>query len=194
MPKSILIIQGHPDPSEARFCQVIAETYAQEAQSAGHHTTILRLADFDPVAVRTYDDFYTDDAPAVYAPAVELLCACDHLVIIFPLWLGAMPGYTRLFFEQLLRPGVALEKNAEGFPKTLLDNKSARVIVTMGMPGFVYRWYYGAHGVRGFVKNALKFCGIKPVRTCYFGMMDSNKKTRFTGYLDQVRRWALKAT
>jgi putative NADPH-quinone reductase len=67
----------------------------------------------------------------------------DHLVIIYPLWLGSMPGMLKSFFEQLLRPGFAFAPAAgRGMPRKLLKGRSARIIVTMGMPALFYRWYF----------------------------------------------------
>jgi putative NADPH-quinone reductase len=42
-----------------------------------------------------------------------------------------------------MRPGVAFaypEPGKGGFAKTLLKGRSARVVVTMGMPAFFYRF------------------------------------------------------
>lgn len=57
-------------------------------------------------------------------------------------------------------------------PKKGLAGKSARVVVTMGMPAFWYRWFFLAHGVRGFGRNVLAFCGVKPVRESLIGMVE----------------------
>jgi putative NADPH-quinone reductase len=49
----------------------------------------------------------------------------DHLVIIYPLWLGSMPGMLKSFFEQLLRPGFAFAPAAgRGMPRKLLKGRS----------------------------------------------------------------------
>ena len=42
----------------------------------------------------------------------------------------------------------------------------------MGMPALFFRWYYHAHGVLGLKRSILGFCGIKPVRMTYIGMVD----------------------
>lgn len=47
------------------------------------------------------------------------------------------------------------------------------LVVTMGMPAFFYRVYYHAHSVRSLKRNILEFCGIAPVQTAYFGMVES---------------------
>jgi putative NADPH-quinone reductase len=56
------------------------------------------------------------------------------LVVIYPLWPGSMPAVLKGFFEQVFRPGFAIAReHARPWPG-LLTGKSARIIVTMGMP------------------------------------------------------------
>ena len=38
----------------------------------------------------------------------------EHLVIVFPLWLGDMPAVLKGFFEQVLRPGFAIGEAGQG--------------------------------------------------------------------------------
>ena len=58
-------------------------------------------------------------------------------------------------WEQGARPDFAITRVAEGsMPKKLLAGRSARVVVTMGMPAFVYRWYFGAHSLRALERGA----------------------------------------
>ena len=56
-------------------------------------------------------------------------------------------------------------------PKKLFKGKSARIVVTMGMPGLFYRWYYCAHSLKSFERNVLRFCGVGPIRTSLIGWM-----------------------
>src|SRR5450756_3185948 len=75
-------------------------------------------------------------------------------VILFPLWLGSMPALLKGFLEQLLRPGFAFAA-ADGrrLPKKLLAGKSARIIVTMGLPALLYRRYIRAHRLKRLDRN-----------------------------------------
>jgi len=61
--------------------------------------------------------------------------------------------------EQVARPGFAFgTAKGKGLPPKLLKGRSARVIVTMGMPALFYRWYYRAHSVKNLERNILAFC------------------------------------
>jgi putative NADPH-quinone reductase len=92
-----------------------------------------------------------------------------------------MPALLKAFIEQVMRPGVALEYREHGFPKGLLAGRSGRIIVTMGMPALIYRWYFRAHGVRGLERSVLKFAGMKPVRETLLGMVDAASDAKAAG-------------
>ena len=98
-----------------------------------------------------------------------------------------MPALLKAFIEQVMRPGVALEYREHGFPKGLLAGRSARIVVTMGMPALIYRWYFRAHGVRGLERSVLKFAGMKPVRGTLLGMVDAASDAKRRGWLDRMR-------
>jgi putative NADPH-quinone reductase len=57
--------------------------------------------------------------------------------MIFPLWHGTMPALLKAFIEQVMRPGVALRYRERGFPQGLLTGRSARLVVTVGMPATI---------------------------------------------------------
>ena len=86
-----------------------------------------------------------------------------------------MPALLKAFLEQIFRPGFAFELTdpARGKMRKLLKGKSARVIVTMGMPAFIYRWYFGAHGLRSLERNILGFCGIASIKESLVGMVEA---------------------
>jgi putative NADPH-quinone reductase len=112
----------------------------------------------------------------------------DHLVVVFPLWLGDMPAYLKGFFEQVLRPGFAFAAGERGpFSKKLLTGKSARLIVTMGMPAAVYRFYFRAHSVKNLERNILGFCGIAPIDETLIGMVDAPDNAVREQWLAKVR-------
>jgi putative NADPH-quinone reductase len=98
-----------------------------------------------------------------------------------------MPALVKAFLEQLMRPDIAFEYQKQGFPKQLLKGRSARLVVTMGMPALIYRWYFGAHGLRGLERSVLRFAGMKPVRETLFGMVEAAGHARRRHWLDKIR-------
>lgn len=52
-----------------------------------------------------------------------------------------------------------------------LQGRSARIVVTMGMPSTVYRWFFRAHSLKALKRNILDFIGIAPIRHTIVGMI-----------------------
>ena len=120
--------------------------------------------------------------------AQETIAWADHLVIVFPLWLGTMPALLKGFLEQVLRPGFAITSATGGSSwRKLLSGKSARIVVTMGMPAFIYRWYFRAHGIKNLNRNILGFCGIAPVRETPIGMIEAKNGSNRERSLARMR-------
>ena len=176
MSRNVLLIQGHPDHSKDHLCHALAQSYQEGAKSGGHSVRLIDVAKTDFPILRSQDEFYGDIPPAMQ-DSIDDLNWADHLVIFYPLWLGTMPALLKAFIEQLFRPGVALGDAADskGWPKPLLKGKSCRIVVTMGMPAFAYRWIFLSHSLRSLERNILKFSGIKPVRDTIIGMVDGAK-------------------
>lgn len=175
MARRIVIIQGHPDSAGDHLCNALADAYAKGAEAAGHEVARIEIARLDFPLLRAKQEFYEGLLPAVLQPAQEAIRAADHLVIIYPLWLGSPPALLNAFIEQVFRPGFAfdLAASAPGKWTQLLKGKSARVVVTMRMPALIYRWYFGAHSLKSLERNILGFCGVAPVRESLFGMVEA---------------------
>lgn len=169
----IVIIQGHPDPAPGRFGRALAEAYAHGAESAGHEVTSIEVARLQFPILRNEKEWRGAPPPAIRR-AQEAIAAAEHLVIVFPLWLGDMPALLKGFLEQLMRPGFAM---GPGFKK-LLKGRSARIVVTMGMPGLFYRVYYREHSVKSLKRNILEFCGVGPVATSLVGTVESARSRK----------------
>ena len=107
MGKNILIIDGHPDPDPARFCHALAAAYAEAALSAGHAVEIINLSAVELPLLRTRQEWENESPFAVIHEGQDRIRWAEHLVIIYPLWLGAMPALLKGFFEQVFRPGFA---------------------------------------------------------------------------------------
>lgn len=62
--------------------------------------------------------------------------------------------------------------------RKLLKGKSAHIIITMGMPAFVYRWFFGAHSLKSLERNILRFTGVSPIKESLVGMVESSPQHR----------------
>ena len=173
MKKRILIIDGHPDSNQARYVHALAHAYQQGAESAGHEVRTIAVGALEFPLLRTSEEFQSQAPPDVIRECQQNLAWANHWLILYPLWLGSMPAALKAFFEQTLRPGFAFAAAAKGrLPRKLLRGKSARIVVTMGMPAFFYRWYFRAHSLKSLERNVLAFCGIAPVHASIVGTVE----------------------
>jgi putative NADPH-quinone reductase len=177
--KRIAIIQGHPDPAGGHFVHALADAYERAAREAGHEVRRIDVARLGLTLLHNAQEWEWKPPAEPVAAAQQAIAWAGHLVILYPLWLGDMPALLKGFFEQALRPGFAIGKAAPGrLWKKLLKGRSARIVVTMGMPAFFYRIYYRAHSLKSLKRNILEFCGISPVRTTVIGMVEGRKDAR----------------
>jgi putative NADPH-quinone reductase len=181
----ILVINGHPDPSPERLCAALAESYARGAEAAGHAVERLSVGDLTFPLVRSLKDYQTSPyAPDIEA-AQEAIKRANHLVLVCPIWFGAIPAYLKGFFEQILRSGFSLS-TPEGASNSLLNGKSARVIVTMGMPLSLFRWVLGSHGLKSLERGLFWATGISPIRHTLFGRAMHAPRSEAAKWLAQV--------
>jgi len=188
MPRQIAVIQGHPDADNRHLCYALADAYTTAAREAGHEVSVTVLAELDFPLLRTQAEFEHGEVPPALRQAEADIRQADHIVLVFPLWLGTMPALVKAFLEQVMRPGTAFDYQAQGMPRQLLAGRSARIVVTMGMPVLAYRWWFFAHGLRGLERNVLRFVGIKPIRESLFGMVGSANEATRRRWLEQMRR------
>jgi len=187
--KRILLIVGHPDPKGGHLCQALAQAYADGAAEAGHALRRIDVAQFDFPLLRSADEWERGALPATLKPAQDDIEWAQHMVLFFPLWLGDMPALLKGFLEQVARPGFAFHDDGNGgFGKKGLSGRSARVVVTMGMPALVYRYYFRAHSLRSLERNVLGFVGIAPVHETLIGGVDGLGAEGTQRWLDKLRQ------
>ena len=189
MTRRILILQGHPDTTRPHLCHALADAYAAGAESAGHAVRRLDVGALDFPLLRSKAEWDEGVLPAGLAQAQADVAWAEHLVLVFPLWLGGMPALVKGFLEQVARPGFALSHFREGeMPKKLLAGRSARIVVTMGMPALVYRWYFRAHSLKALERNILGFVGIAPIHETLIGTVEGLGAKQREGWLAKLRR------
>ena len=172
-PQRIVLIQGHPDATAPHLCHALAQAYADGATAAGHEVRHVDIATIDFPWLRSQHEWELGLLPAALKPAQADIGWAQHIVLFFPLWLGDMPALLKGFLEQVARPGFAFStEGGNTFGRKGLTGRSARVVVTMGMPALVYRWYFRAHSVKSLERNILGFVGIAPVHETLVGSVD----------------------
>jgi len=194
MSKRIAIIQGHPDPRGGHLGHALAQGYAEGGERAGNEIKVIQVAALQFPLVHTKEEWETAVPPEAIGEAQRTIGWADHLVFFYPLWLGSMPAILKGFLEQVFRPQFAIGKQEGGkMGKKLLTGKSARIVVTMGMPALVYRWYFGAHSLKALERNILGFSGVGPIRASVFGLIEARSTATRDRWLAKMRALGGKA-
>lgn len=189
MGKPILIVQGHPDCARQHLCHALAQAYADGAAAAGHAVETVEPARLGFPLLTSPADWQDGPPPPQLAQAQDAIRRARHLVFVYPLWLGDMPALLKGFLEQVARPGFAIDPHARNPLKAgLLRGRSARLVVSMGMPAPFYRWFYGAYSVKLMRRNILGFAGVAPVRTTIVGNAGAMPAAQVERWCERLRR------
>ena len=176
MARKLLVIDGHPDRDRGRFVHALADAYVEGAAEA-HEVRRINVAELDFPILRSQHEWAELEAPPAIRDAQEAVRWADHVVLLYPMWLGDVPALLKAFLEQVMRPNFAFAYVNE-LREKLLEGRSGRVVVTMGMPALFYRLIYRAHSLRSLERNILKFVGIDPVATTIIGSVEGDAADR----------------
>lgn len=193
MAKRILIIQGHPDPDRRHFGYALSAAYAEGARRAGHEVDEIDVSTIDFSLLRTAAEFFDGEPTPAIATCQQSIARAQHVVFFYPLWLGDMPALVKGFLEQVFRPHFCGQKVKLSPFSHLLRDKSAHVVVTMGMPALVYRLFYRAHSLRSFEMNILGLVGFSPIRHTIVGGIEQGGTRRQAARLRRMERLGQRA-
>lgn len=189
MGKRLLLIQGHPDAGRRHLGHALLDAYATGATEAGHEVRRIDVASLDFPILRSQEEWEKGALPPALAGPQQEIRWSEHMVFFFPLWLGDMPALLKGFLEQVARPGFAFSGEGNNpLAHKGLTGRSARVVVTMGMPAVVYRWYFRAHSLKSLERNILGFVGISPVHETLIGMVGNMKEKDSEKWLARMQK------
>lgn len=189
--KKILIINGHPNKESFNFG--IANAYKTGAKKSGAEVKEIIIADlkFNPNLQFGYQK-RTELEPDLIESWEKIKWA-DHLVWIHPVWWGGLPAITKGFIDRLFLPGMAFQyKENSVWWNKLLKGKTAHIITTLDQPSWYYRFVYGQPSVNQLKKTTLEFCGVKPVKVSYIGVIKTANEELRGKWLTKVEKFGLK--
>ena len=114
-PKTIVIVQGHPDPDQSNLCHALAEAYCTGAEQAGHMVSTVTVATLEFPLLRTHEDRAKGDTPAGLPDAQRLLLGAEYRGEAYGFLPGAQgvpPSALELLRIGLLRVGIARRRTA----------------------------------------------------------------------------------
>jgi len=185
--KRIAIINGHPNKDSFNFG--IVKAYSEGAEQSGAEVKEITIAalNFDPVLHFGYQKRMELEPDLL--KAWEIIQWADHLVWVHPVWWGGMPALMKGFIDRLFLPGLAYKyrENSVWWDK-LLTGKTAHIITTLDQPGWYYRLFYGRPSINQLKRSTLEFCGIKPVKVSYIGIIRNSAEIQRDKWLEKVQK------
>ncbi|RKE82528.1 NAD(P)H-dependent oxidoreductase [Chryseobacterium sp. AG363] len=184
--KKIAIINGHPNKDSFNFG--VTEAYRLGASEAGAEVReiVIRDLNFNPNLQFGYQKRMELEPDLL--KAWEIIQWADHLVWVHPVWWGGFPAIMKGFIDRLFLPGMAYKyrENSVWWDK-LLKGKTAHIITTLDQPGWYYRLFFGRPSVNQLRKSILEYCGVKPVKVTYVGIIRNSKDEQRTQWLRKVK-------
>lgn len=183
--KKIAIINGHPHKDSFNFG--VAEAYKLGAIASGAEVReiVIRDLDFNPNLQFGYRKRMELEPDLL--KAWEIIQWADHMVWVHPVWWGGLPALMKGFIDRLFLPGMAYKyrENSVWWDK-LLKEKTAHILTTLDQPGWYYRLFFGRPSVNQLRKSVLEYCGVKPVRVTYIGIIRNSKDEQRAQWLMKV--------
>ncbi len=183
--KKIALINGHPNHESFNFA--LAEAYKKGAENSGAEIKEIIIRDlvFNPNLQFGYQKRM--DLEPDLLKAWEIIQWADHLVWVHPVWWGGLPAITKGFIDRLFLPGLAFKyrENSVWWDK-FLKGKTAHIITTIDQPSWYYRMFYGRPSINQLKKSTLEFCGVKPVKVTYIGIIKNSKEEQRQKWIEKV--------
>jgi putative NADPH-quinone reductase len=153
-----LVIDGHPHAES--LTAALAQRYA-----AGHgdaRVLALRDLEFDPHMRFGYRKRMTLEPDLV--DAKQALAEAQTIIVATPLWWGSVPALLKGFFDRALLPQQEYRYSKPGLPVGLLPARHGRLLLLADTPWYAAP-FTGLPAQRQVVRNTMKFCGVRSVRT-----------------------------
>jgi putative NADPH-quinone reductase len=185
MGNRILLINGNPNPQS--FCSALSDAYVQGATGAGHEVRRLNLVDlaFDPVLRGGFKG--EQPLEAGLQKAQQDILWAQHLVVVHPVWWGAVPALLKGFIDRTFLPGFAFKyRQGSALWDKLLTGRSARIISTSDTPGWWMTLFNHNPPLNMLKTTVLEFCGVSPVRATQLRPIRGSSTSQREQWLRQV--------
>jgi NAD(P)H dehydrogenase (quinone) len=193
--KKIFILLGHPD--KVGMCGAFADAYEAGAREGGHAVQRMNIGEmqFDPILHKGYRAM--QELEPDLKKFQENISACDHFVIIYPVWWVGMPAILKGLFDRSWLPGSAFRymKMKSGkrtmFWHRLYRGKTARTIMTSGTAPWLVRFLPG--NVNAQLRwGILWFAGFS-VKATWYGPSENTPEARKNRWVAAVKEQGRRA-
>jgi len=189
--RKILIINGHPDAESFSFA--LAEAYKKGAKASGASIKEINIRElnFNPNLQYGYRKRTLLEPDLI--DAQQKIKWAEHLVWVYPVWWGSVPGIMKGFLDRVLLPGFAFKKRDESiWWDKYMSGKSARLICTLDQPAWYYYLLNHRPSYHAMKKLTLHFIGVRPVRATTIGPMRLSKASYRSKWLDKIEKMGRK--
>jgi NAD(P)H dehydrogenase (quinone) len=186
MAKRILVVFGQPERKS--YGGALAVAYIEGARASGAEVREIYLGElrFNPAPLPGQSK--PGEIEPDLAQAQASIKWAEHLVFVYPIWWGTIPALLKGFIERVFTPGFAVNYRNDSWRwDKLLVGRSARLIVTLNTPSFVYRWLFGRPGHITMKRTILGYCGVKPIRITEVGPIKGSTDAKRARWLEDVR-------
>ncbi|MDR2342884.1 MAG: NAD(P)H-dependent oxidoreductase [Campylobacteraceae bacterium] len=189
MARKILIINGHPDKDSLSYA--IASAYEKGAITNGAEVERINIGELHFDLNLKFGYKKDMELEPDLKDSMEKLKWAEHFVFIYPLWWGSYPAIMKGFIDRVFLPDIAFSYDKNNKKELLLQNKSARIIVTMEQPVWYYKFICRTPSINQLKTSTLSFCGIKAkrVKSTIFGSALSTsqqKREQWLSYIENL--------
>jgi len=183
MAKKILVLSG--SPREGSFSERLAATYVEHAESK-HEVRFHKVSEMNFNSnLESYNQQSLESDLEAFQNSVSW---ANHLVVVSPIWWGALPAKLKGVFDRTFLPGFAYKfEPGKMVQRKLLAGKTARIIFTMDTPVWYYKLYQRAPALHQLKITTLEFCGFKKVKSNMFGPIIKASDKAKSDWLDRVQ-------
>lgn len=190
--KKVFIWVAHPRAGS--LCAALADAYqdgltVQDAE--------VRRLDLAAMHFSQAFEGYGEGAPALEPDLARWQAAlawADHVLVIHPLWWGAMPTKAKAVLDRALSPGFGYKYHRRGMGwDKLLSGRTADVIITSDTPPIIDTLIYWRAARRVIKNQVLGFCGIKSRQVTQLGSVKLASAEKIAQWLTQARQMGQRA-
>lgn len=194
---NILIIIGHPKNDS--HSHQIAETYKNRVEKLKNEVKMIDVYSKEcilPYATFIKDSLSKEDMKKIDTMK-EMITWSNEIVIVHPVWWGAMPAGLKNWMDIMFSPRFAYKYNEKGKAEPLLIGRTAKLFATAGS----YAPYYRIPIIKDFTPlhliwkyNLLGFCGIDLIEMKVQDKMNTNNSCPpvgcFEAFLKKIEKSA----
>lgn len=195
----VALVVAHP--YEGSLCRALLAAALEGLARGGHEADVIDLdaARFNPVMSRAelgqfargkmagaIDQTVLDPQALEFARRIN---ACDHLVLVFPIWWELMPALMKGFIDKVIFPGLfyRYEGSGSGMKKLSPSLRGVTMVTTMNTPSLLYRWLFGGAIRFAVLRGVFWKLGVGSRTWMSFAMVKEAPAKRRAAWLEQVR-------